>query len=189
MKKNIFLTFDDGPTEATTSILNILKQLSIQATFFVVGKGAECHPEILQRIHQEGHQIGNHGYTHSYLASLTGALRGEIKKTEEIVLRISGIRTVLFRPPWGIRGPLLKYSLRNLEYRVVLWDCDGKDWESRVSSQDIARRILSCVRANSVILFHDGCEGKKNCNRAQTVLALPLILRGLSAQGYRYMLL
>ncbi|WP_233354745.1 polysaccharide deacetylase family protein [Paenibacillus sp. JZ16] len=108
--KTVYLTFDDGPSDLTLDVLDILKREGIKGTFFVLGKEAETRPEIINRIYEEGHVIGNHTYDHRY-DELYGHFQdfwGQIKKTEEIIRLITGERPQLVRAPGGRPDILMK---------------------------------------------------------------------------------
>jgi chitin deacetylase len=185
-RKKIFLTFDDGPSfPFTLQILDILKELKVKATFFVCGKNAKEYPEMVQRIVKEGHKIGNHTYSHSFFRSLTGLLIEEIERTTEIIYQITKVKTRLFRPPWGILHFWVKKFIEKNGYRIILWDVNPSDW-LQPPARVIEERILKKVKNNSIILLHDGNHGKKNCDRSQTVLALPSIIKNLRERGYDF---
>jgi len=183
---NIYLTFDDGPEGfSTPKILDTLKKAGVRATFFVCGKNLERYPEIARRIVNEGHAIGNHTYSHSFIKSFLGLFAGEIAKTGAIIKEITGKETKLFRPPWGRQRPWLGSYLKKNGYRVVLWNIDSKDWSGN-SSQDIEKKVIKDLKENSVVLFHDNSKRAFYLRRAQTALALPLIIESLKARGYNF---
>jgi len=178
------LTFDDGPHKIfTPQILDILKDSGVSVSFFVCGKNVERHPEIAKRIVREGHLIGNHTYSHSKFLVFSGLLAGEIKKTNEIIEKTTGVKTKFFRPPWGIVNPLLKRYIKNLNFGLVLWDIDAKDWE-KPPADIIAKRILEGAKPNYIILLHDGEKIEEVTDRSQTVLALPKIIKGFKELGF-----
>jgi len=183
LKKNIFLTFDDGPSEPYTSqILDILKEFEAKASFFVCGENVKQYPQTVERIIEEGHVIGNHTYSHSLILSLFGCLAKEIEKTTKIIQETVGVRTNFFRPPWGlVTSRLAKYLEKN-NYKLILWDINTQDWQ-RPPVRVIEERIFSKIKPNSIILFHDGHCGK-SYDRSQTVSALPPIIKKLKEQSY-----
>jgi len=187
-RKNIFLTFDDGPNEPYTSqILDVLKKNQIKASFFVCGSNVERYPEAVRRIIGEGHAVGNHSFSHPFVLSFFGLLPKEIEKTEKIIMKVAGIKTVLFRSPWGLisfRPWLKSYLVRN-NYRFVGWDVDSRDWMNPGSNK-IIDRVFKKARENSIILLHDGKEARGNGDRSQTVTALPTIIEKLTARGYSF---
>ncbi|MBW7899653.1 Peptidoglycan-N-acetylglucosamine deacetylase [Candidatus Brocadiaceae bacterium B188] len=180
----IFLTFDDGPNEPYTSqILDILKDFGAKASFFVCGRCVEHSPGVVQRILNEGHSIGNHSYSHSMVLTFMGFLRREIEETDNIIQKITGVRTNLFRSPWGMTTPWIKSYLKKNKYKIVSWDINSYDWAG-VSARTIEDGILKKIKSGSVVLLHDGKEAKFHRNRSQTVLALPPLLENLISRGF-----
>ncbi len=181
---DIFLTFDDGPNEPYTSqILDVLKAHEAKATFFVCGMGVERFPEIIRRILGEGHSIGNHAYSHSMFLTIMGLLGKEIEKTDELILKTAGVKTRLFRPPWGVTTPWLKRYLKAHHYQTILWDVNSYDW-SGIPALSIEGIVLKKARPGAVILLHDGKNAKQHHDRLQTVQALPSIIKTLKQRGF-----
>ena len=120
----IALTFDDGPhPRYTGEILEILDEYSIKATFFVIGVNAKYYPETLESIIENGHEIGNHTYTHPHVSAINSdSIRSEIENCEEMIHSLSDYRTKLFRPPEGMVDGDVKSVLRQLDYKVILWE-------------------------------------------------------------------
>jgi len=174
MEKEIFLTFDDGPNEYTLKILEILKSFGTKATFFVCGENLEHFPEIAKEIVKDGHTIGNHTFSHSIKFLFPWNFKKEIEKTTQIIQKITGKRTEIFRPPFGFLTPWLKSYLLENDYKIILWDIDSKDWK-KYPADLIERIILKKIKLNFIVLFHD-------C--LQTSLILPKILENLKKEGY-----
>ena len=147
----VSLTFDDGPDSATTPlVLNLLKSYQVSATFFVTGKNAADHPDLIARILDQGHTIGNHTYSHDPLIMLKSGqrLKEEIIKTQA-VLAAHGIRPLVFRPPAGITNPKLGPVLAELGLSAVNFSCRAMDKGNRRIS-GIALKILGRVRAGDM---------------------------------------
>lgn len=180
----VALTFDDGPSPHTASILDILAEHGVNATFFMVGRAVESFPEIAQRVFAEGHEVGNHSYSHPLCLFQRGSeTRNQLQHAQDVIAETIGVRPMLARPPFGVRTPAYFGATRALGLRTVQWDVAGFDWKDR-SGKRIAHDVLGKVRAGSIILLHDGdSEGKQD--RRQTVAALPVIIEGLRAQGLR----
>lgn len=147
-KLKIRLTFDDGPNEHTLKILKTLKEFNVKATFFVVGKNCQKFPEILKEIAKEGHSIGNHSFSHSIKFFFD--FKKEIKKTNQIIKKITNIETKIFRPPFGLLPFWIKKYLLKRNYQIVLWDIDTKDWQGKVNLE-----IFRKIKPSSILLFHD----------------------------------
>jgi peptidoglycan/xylan/chitin deacetylase (PgdA/CDA1 family) len=182
------LTFDDGPTEPyTSSILDILKKYQVKATFFVLGRKVELYPEAVKKIVADGHEIGNHGYDHKVLPlkSLSG-IKAEIKRTEDLILSLTGKKPALFRAPHGWKRPCLKKALREAGYELVSWTAGVWDTD-RPGEQKIIRRSLKTFRNGAILLFHDGRGLEENADCSQLVAALPAIIESALSQGFQFM--
>jgi len=180
--RTIALTFDDGPDhKLTPKVLNILRQYHAKATFFVVGKRASRHPELLRQIVREGHVIGNHTFSHPGHATPEAAAY-EVAQTKQIIENAIGRKTTLFRPPYGHRYNALSIKALEQGYSLALWSLQSKD-ASRCSGAKIRNTVLSTRRRGDVVVLHDGP------GHEETIDALPGILTGLSRRGYRFVTL
>lgn len=185
----VALTFDDGPTPGITSaILDILKAKEVTATFFVVGRQVEMYPDLARRIVQEGHAIGNHTYSHKNLLglSLAGVIE-EIDRAERAIFEATGVQPRYFRPPRGLYGPAVLDLMERRGYTLVLWSRSSRDW-AEVSAHDVATNIVKGCRPGDILLFHDGGDLFRSTggSRRNTVLALPIVIDRLQAQGFRF---
>jgi peptidoglycan/xylan/chitin deacetylase (PgdA/CDA1 family) len=182
-KKWVALTFDDGPDNFYTyKILDILHEKKAPATFFIVGKEAKMFPEVLKRIVSEGHDIGNHTWDHPNFHYLnTSQVKQEIQKAEDEIQRITGKRTNLFRPPYGITTIEDIREIHNLGYRVIDWSVDTVDWKG-TSAREILTLVNQEVSPGGIIVQH--CMAGKKGELDGTVKALPQIIDRLRAQGY-----
>ncbi|MBV9930887.1 MAG: glycosyltransferase [Alphaproteobacteria bacterium] len=193
--KLVALTFDDGPDpDWTPPILDILKAKRVPATFFVVGENALPHPQLLNRIVDEGHELGNHSYTHPNMALLSPrGVRLELNATERLVEAYTGRGMRLFRAPYfgdaepttaDELGPALEAQQSG--YVNVGLHVDPADWR-RPGMVPIVQRTLAQVetgtpeRSGNIVLLHDA-----GGDRSQTVAALPHIIDLLRARGYEF---
>ena len=178
----VYLTFDDGPTPAwTPRVLALLARYQARATFFVLGRSAAAHPELVRQEFAAGHGVGNHTWSHRRLTNLSGAqLVAEVNATSTAIRQITGAPVRCLRPPFATVDAASAEQVRALGLRLVLWDIDTNDW-LRPGTGAIAGRVLGRVRSGDVILMHDG-----GGNRSQTVAALEQVLATLSARGYRF---
>ena len=191
----IALTFDDGPDpEWTPKILDILKAKHVPATFFVIGEQAEMSPGLIQREVAEGHDVGNHSFTHPNMGNIPpGIVTLELNATQRLFEALTGRSMRLFRAPYfGDAEPTTADELvpiqiaQKMGYIAVGLHIDPDDWK-RPPADQIVDSVLTQVahqspdRQSRVILLHDG-----GGDRSQTVLALPRIIDGLRAQGYRF---
>ena len=190
----VALTFDDGPDpDWTPRILDILKEKKAPATFFVIGENAITQPGLLNRIVAEGHELGNHSYTHPNMALVSDrGTRLELNATQRLIEAYTGRAMRLFRAPYfGDAEPTTADELgpallaQNDGYMNVGLHVDPGDWK-RPGVDEIVNRTLAQVeggdieRSGNVVLLHDG-----GGDRTQTIAALPRIIDGLRAHGYR----
>jgi peptidoglycan-N-acetylglucosamine deacetylase len=155
-KKAVALTFDDGPDPLTTpQLLQLLAKYQVPATFFVTGKKAAEHPELIEAILEQGHSIGNHSFSHNSLVLFkSGRSITEDIHAAQKVLRDFGIIPLAYRPPAGITGPRLRPALAKLGLYVVNFSCRALDRGNR-RIINLANKILNRVRPDDIILLHD----------------------------------
>ena len=179
----IALTFDDGPNSKNTpKVLDILKAYNVKATFFVLGKFIEKNKDILKREAKEGHSIGNHTYTHADgKITDTAKIERELGKTSDLILKYSGIRPKLFRPPFGFENWRFFNEAERLNNDIVLWTTDIGDWDHKKTESAILSGISRNTRNGSIILLHDG-----GSSREAVLNALPKIITSLKKKGYRF---
>jgi peptidoglycan/xylan/chitin deacetylase (PgdA/CDA1 family) len=181
-KHEIALTFDDAPDDHfTPQILDVLKQEGVRATFFVVGNRVEAHPDIVQRMVDEGHVIGNHSYNHANLPKLSDVeFRNQILKTDRLIEEITGYKPTFFRPPYGNINEDQLLWLASQHKVIVNWNVDSLDWRGLMSEQ-VVTNVLTHIRPGSIILQHSG--GGAGEDLSGTVQALPEIIRRLRSDG------
>ena len=185
--KVVALTFDDGPNEPYTSeVLDVLDHYGIKATFFEVASNAEYYPQSTERLIADGQVLANHSYDHSRLATAVDFRHREVERAQSVFEQIAGVEPLLFRPPAGIHTPWLMRSTGGQKMVVVNWDSEGLDWQRDATADSITERVLSETKPGSIILLHDGDEIRHGSDRSQTVEALPRIIEGLQARGYRF---
>jgi peptidoglycan-N-acetylglucosamine deacetylase len=178
----VYLTFDDGPTPAwTPRVLELLARYRARATFFVLGRNAAAHPELVRQEFAAGHGVGNHTWSHRRLTGLTGAqLAAEVSATSGAIQRITGAPVRCLRPPFATVDATSANQVWALGLRLTMWDIDTNDW-LRPGAEAIAGQVLGRVRSGDVILMHDG-----GGDRSQTVAALEQVLSALATRGYRF---
>ncbi|MEO8843874.1 MAG: polysaccharide deacetylase family protein [Kofleriaceae bacterium] len=173
--KRVAITFDDGPDHLTPRYLDLLDDLGIPATFFVLGELADKYPELIREYQRRGHQIAGHGYDHQRFTQLSRkALIDQCRRTDAA---IGGAATghSWVRPPHGSLDSLSLISLRAAGYVVALWTLDSCDYTDRDPSSLALRCAPGVVGAGDVLLFHEGQEW--------TLEALPRIVTALHASG------
>jgi len=157
-QNTIVLTFDDGPDPLyTPRLLNLLKRHKVKATFFVVGKKAKQHPDLIRRMHEEGHEIGLHNYRHTsnWLMPPFVISQG-LRQSADIVEEIIGERPIYYRPPWGHFNacmlPLQK------KYKTIMWTYILGDWKETLGVSKLLRRLKKCQLDGAIIVLHDSGE-------------------------------
>ena len=157
--KRIALTFDDGPSENTKAVLDILKKYNIKATFFLIGSKVALHQEVLKRLVEEGHQVGNHTYNHSKSTGFyaVSKLNKELESTRAVVKNYTGLNMKLYRPPFGVTTPNLAKVVSQLRLNVIGWSVRSFD-TTRQSAESIIQRVLKQAKPGSVVLLHDDRE-------------------------------
>lgn len=151
----VAITFDDGPDPSTTPLLlDILQRKEVPATFFVIGRNGDKHPDILRRMLAEGHVLGNHTQNHPNMTKLSSArLRREIEQVNALIESVGG-RPDLLRPPYGSSNRTVRRCIEEYGMRMVGWTVDPEDWKVR-NSQRIVQRAMEQVRGGGIILLHD----------------------------------
>ncbi|KAK9766233.1 chitin deacetylase [Basidiobolus ranarum] len=124
------LTFDDGPSEFTTQLLDILAAAKVKATFLMVGSNVVKYPEVVKRAFDEGHQISQHTWSHPHLMSISNEqIVAELRATEEAIFNVTGARTAFVRPPYGEADDRVKGVFKAMGYHNLLWNMDTLDWD------------------------------------------------------------
>ncbi len=184
-RRQIALTFDDGPSEWTLAVLEVLERHGIPATFFFCGRNVERHSDVARLVHSRGHELANHTYSHPWLLTLpAGSIRAELALTQQLIEQATGARPRLFRPPYGCRAPGLREVERELGLTEVLWTVIGRDW--RASAPAIAQRVLQGAGPGGIICLHDGDGVRARPDRSRTVASLKDFLPVLLDEGYSF---
>jgi len=175
-EKEIYLTFDDGPTPGITEfVLETLALHQAKATFFCLGSKADAQPELIERIRMEGHVIGNHTYNHpngwktddeSYLA--------DVAKAAQV------LPGKLFRPPYGRIKITQIEALRN-DYHIVMWDVISGDFDEDINEERCLQNMVDNAKDGSIIVMHDSPKAE-----AKLRYALPRLLEHFKTLGYSF---
>jgi peptidoglycan/xylan/chitin deacetylase (PgdA/CDA1 family) len=174
----VALTFDDGNNSAWASILSTLKRYKAHATFFPLGPYVASAASLARRTVQEGNACGVHGWTHSTMTRQSaGQIQSEWQRNADPWWSATGYSPVPYcRPPYGdMNGSTTAASAAIGFYRVILWDVDPRDW-SQPGAGVITSRVLGAVHPGAIVCMH---------LTPQTAQALPSILSGLRARGYK----
>jgi len=188
-KKKIALTFDDGPSQpCTEALIHAMGEMDVKGTFFCVGVNVRWHQDLLRRMHNDGHIIGNHSGWHSRKSGLKfGPDDGHISDAERAISDVIGVRTKLYRPPWGWMAPWEGRRLTELGYKVIGWDVYTLDWKwPEPDGRAVGEDAISKTRPGSILLFHDANAGVKIWDKKETIRAIQHIVPKLRAQGYEF---
>eukprot|EP01029_Cantina_marsupialis_P017804 TRINITY_DN400_c0_g1_i3.p1 TRINITY_DN400_c0_g1~~TRINITY_DN400_c0_g1_i3.p1 ORF type:complete len:202 (-),score=41.16 TRINITY_DN400_c0_g1_i3:831-1436(-) len=156
------LTYDDGPSEHTGHLLDILKANDVKAAFFVRGNAIEKHSKVLKRTSDEGHEIVAHTWSHALLRTISNdQIEVEVKKTERAVLKATSKPIIkILRPPRGDVNERVSEKLKELGYDTVLWNLDSKDWQhAPKDSGYVPNKVKKAIKhhghSNIMLLQHD----------------------------------
>jgi len=178
-KKELYLTFDDGPTpEITPWVLDQLKQYNAKATFFCIGDNIKKYPRIFKSIIESGHAIGNHTFHHlNGWKYKTSKYINDTKDVEHLV----NFKFNLFRPPYGKLKPTQSKQLIKQGYKIIMWDVLSYDWDASVSEERCYNNVVKSATNGSVIVFHDSVKAEKNLK-----LVLPKVLEYFSENSFEF---
>jgi peptidoglycan/xylan/chitin deacetylase (PgdA/CDA1 family) len=178
----VALTFDDGPNDtATLGVRDVLDRYDAKATFFLVGKALDARPDIARALLADGMLLGGHSYHHDDWRWLDPRYP-ELQRLVDAFKARLGVCPRYYRPPHGQRTPLMSLLLSRRKMKMVTWDVSAGDWATDDPTL-IATRVLRAVEPGSVIVLHDGLDGRVDVDRRVIVEALPLILEGLRQRG------
>ncbi|MCW8121476.1 MULTISPECIES: polysaccharide deacetylase family protein [Streptomyces] len=168
------LTFDDGPSGSTQSLLNALRQNGLRATMFNQGQNAAQNPSLVRAQVDAGMWVANHSYTHPHMTQLGQAqMDSEISRTQQAIAGAGGGTPKLFRPPYGETNATLRSVEAKYGLTEVIWDVDSQDWNN--ASTDAIVQAVSRLGNGQVILMHDW--------PANTLAAIPRIAQTLAGKG------
>jgi len=181
-EKTLVLTFDDGPSESTMDVLGVLSSYGVRATFFVLGENAASNPEVVRALAEAGHGVAIHGWSHTAFTELDPeVLTEDICRTEALLREVSGAECRDIRPPYGVYDQELISRFEDRGLVTWLWTAEARDWAADKTADRIARKILLSLTPGGIVLLHDG-----GGDRTETVRALPRIIEGAHARGFRF---
>ncbi len=178
-KKEIFLTFDDGPHPVhTIFVLDELKKYNAKATFFCIGKNVQLYPQVYKRIIDDGHAIGNHTYNH-----IKGAKCSNDVYLKDIEDASKCIDAKLFRPPYGrIKNSQAKLIFKLKEgYKIIMWTVLSGDFDEAITKEKCLNNVLKNTIAGDIIVFHDSEKAA-----AKMKFALPQLLQKFNEIGFEF---
>lgn len=182
--RGVALTFDDGPSPATTpKVLEQLEAAGVKATFFVIGRKVKLYPELVRAIVAGGHAVGVHGYDHDRLFSLRTpeSIRLDLARAIEVITAASGEAPTLFRPPIGHTTPRIAGALEAFDFTVVGWSVRGLDGLAGARADRVAARIVPHLKDGAIVLLHDAAENEDFT--PASLAALPKILAAMARKN------
>ncbi len=181
-RKRIALTFDDGPnTRRTPPLLDALDRIGVPVTFFIVGKQAAAHPDLVRRMARSGHHVENHTYNHHNMAKLSEAeaLR-ELASTSRLLGSLTGRAPRYFRPPGGNTSAMAREAAATLGMSPAMWSFASGKIEG-LPVEDMVPALLRAARPGAILLVHNGTD--------KIIEILPTVVRQLRDQGYEFVTL
>ena len=177
-RREVALTFDDGPDPETTP--GVLAALGpARATFFALGAQVRQWPEVARMVAEAGHEVACHGDNHERLTRMSAeATRADIWQSRDTIAEATGVPPTYYRPPHGLFNVTAWREAGRLGMRRTLWSVSGRDWETGATSDQVTARVLSQVRPGAIVLLHDA--GGSSGRARVTIAALPGILAGLA---------
>ncbi|MCI0569698.1 MAG: polysaccharide deacetylase family protein [Myxococcaceae bacterium] len=183
-RRSVALTFDDGPhPHYTARVAELLARHRARATFFCIGRELERHASLAGELHAAGHQLANHTYRHGTGADLFHAARltEDLRRCQEVLLKVTGATPRLYRPAVGIRNPVVHRAARTLGLTVVTWTLAARDGAFPFTAAR-AHAMAARARPGSILVLHDGSTQARSALREHTLASLPLLLEGLRAR-------
>ncbi len=179
------LTFDDGPSESTPALLDLLARHNARATFFMCGTNVERLPHIARQVAEAGHEIGNHSDTHPRFAFHAATfIERELTAAQEKITLHTGVRPVLFRAPYGVRWFGLRRAQRRLNLMGVMWTIIARDW--KWPAERIGSLLIERSGTGDILCLHDGRTTQIAPDIGATVEAVRSVLPALARRGLRF---
>ena len=184
-QREVYLTFDDGPTkELTKQILSILDRYGVKATFFCVGENLDNHRDEAITLLQTGHRIGNHTFNHlNGWKTMNDEYLMNADKCQD-TLKGLGIETNLFRPPYGKITKKQGKDLIRKGFEIVMWDVLSGDFDQSMSLEKCLKLSVQNTEPGSIIVFHDNIKSQEKIE-----FVLPRYIEDLLAKDYNFALL
>jgi peptidoglycan-N-acetylglucosamine deacetylase len=182
-RATVALTFDDGPSEGTPRLLEVLADLSAQATFFQCGANVDRLPEVAREVAAAGHEIGNHSYSHPLFCFRDQAfMEAELRRAQQSIAKHAGVEPAWFRAPFGARWFGLGEAQRKLGLRGATWSVIARDW--KLDAGALAERVRRKAANGAIICLHDGRELQSKPDIGNTVEAVRRIVPALRERGF-----
>lgn len=185
-RPEVALTFDDGPCPATTPrVLDLLSAAGVRATFFLVGRKAQAHPQLVKDIVAAGHEIGLHGFEHDRLFSLrlSRHVVADIRRTQDAIEMAGAPRPTLFRPPIGFVSHFTVHGARKANVTLVGCSARALDGFRQASVTSVAARLVRGLEPGALLAMHDAAE--RDDYTPASIAALPQLLGALRERKLR----
>lgn len=187
-KPQIALTFDDGPSQSTPALLEVLAEHNVPATFFMCGRNVRRFPDVARQVLAAGHDLGNHTESHSYLHFHSPEyIYRELAMAQQSIRTVTGFRPRWFRPPFGVRWFGLRQAQQRLALTGVMWTVIGRDW--KWPGCRVARLMLSTVQNGAIFCLHDGRGTVPSPDIRPTIDAVEAVIPRLRDRGYEFVTL
>jgi peptidoglycan/xylan/chitin deacetylase (PgdA/CDA1 family) len=182
-RRAIALTFDDGPSEGTTRILETLERHRARATFFQCGANVDRLGAVAREVRDAGHEVANHGYAHSLYCLMTPhAIAADLERAQAAIEGATEITPSLFRAPFGARWFGLAEAQRRMGLLGVMWTVIGYDWSATADA--VVKRVSRAVSNGAIVCLHDGHELRPRPDIGPTVEAVRNLVPLLQDRGY-----
>lgn len=179
------LTFDDGPSESTPALLEILARFQIPATFFMCGQNVRRLPEIARAVSAHGHEIGNHSNTHPRFDFKSSQfIYRELAQAQEAIHTATGANPRMFRAPYGVRWFGLRQAQQRLGLTGAMWTAIGRDWRS--PAPEIVRNLARGAVNGGILCLHDGRTVQVAPDIRNTLDAVERIVPLLQERGFQF---
>jgi peptidoglycan-N-acetylglucosamine deacetylase len=183
-RRAVALTFDDGPSEDTPRILEILAGHGAEATFFACGANVARLPAVARAVADAGHEIGNHSHTHPlYCLRTAGFIAADMATAQQVILEHTGVSAAWYRAPYGVRWFGMRLAQRRLNLKGVMWTVIGYDWN--LGAEAIVERMAGRVSNGAILCLHDGRELQTRPDIGATVDAVRRLVPLLLDRGYK----
>jgi peptidoglycan-N-acetylglucosamine deacetylase len=184
-RRSIALTFDDGPSESTPELLEILNGHRAACTFFQCGANVRRLPSVAREVASRGHEIGNHSDSHSLFALRAPTfIADELALAQEAIEDATGIRPRHFRPPFGARWFGLRAAQHRLGLRSVMWTTLALDWKQQ--TPNVVSRLLQGATAGAILCLHDGRILERRPDIGVTLNAVREVVPKLIDRGFEF---
>lgn len=184
-RRALALTFDDGPSEDTPRLLELLARYDARATFFPCGANVDRLPAVARQVRDAGHEIGNHSYAHPLYCTLTpGAIAADLRRAQQAIHDATGCLPVLMRAPFGVRWFGLRAAQREAGLLNVMWSVIGYDW--KLTAESVTASVASHVSNGAIVCLHDGRELRRKPDIGVTIEAVRTLLPALRDQGFEF---